>query len=290
MSAVPTYRIRDWEKNFMHGDHKRRANGAMTWVRMPTKLDGKSYRRLMRMNPMHYLAWTLIVKVAAKCPEKGLLADDDGPLTAEDLAIKTDAPKDIFDAAFVPLCSVGWLESVGHCPSLSDTCPSLSDTCRTLSDNVPSVSDTVPLTVQYSTVHNNIAATAALEEQKPDVQKPTVRKPTVYGKVWTFLTTGRPEGLGLSADEAGKACKLLRKGDWTAYGLGCLWFCVENPPEHPPPSMAVYARGCMKGRTMALERAELYEIKAAAKLRWFENEVQEETGEFTFGPSEPETE
>jgi hypothetical protein len=278
MSAVPTYRIRDWEKNFMHGDHKRRANGAMTWVRMPTKLDGKSYRRLMRMNPMHYLAWTLIVKVAAKCPEKGLLADEDGPLTAEDLSIKTDAPKSVFESAFVPLCSVGWLECVGQCP--------------TVSDNIPSASDTVPLTVQYSTVHNNIAVPAS-DEVKNDVHKPSARKPTVNAKVWKFITSPKPDGLGLSEADARAASGVLKPTgcDWSVCTLGLLWFCLENPPPGGIRNISAYLTKCKNGKTMRLSAIDPYETRAAAKLRWIEREVQEETGDFNFnGHAEPETE
>lgn len=131
---------------------------------------------------------------------------------------------------------------------------------RNAEGNAPSPFPSLPI---------DIAANAAID-----------KKPTVYGMVWEFITSARPEGLGLSQQEAALACKLLRKGDWTAYGLGCLWFCVENPPDPPPQSIAIFAKGCMKGRTMALERAEVYEKRAAAKLAWFEREVQETTGDF----------
>jgi hypothetical protein len=52
--------------------------------------------------------------VASKMPERGLLVDEDGPLDAEDLAVKTGFPASIFHAAFTVLVDrkIGWLERV----------------------------------------------------------------------------------------------------------------------------------------------------------------------------------
>jgi hypothetical protein len=59
-----------------------------------------------------FAAWILIIQVASKMPERGLLVD--GPLDAEDLADKTGFPAEIFHLAFTVLTEpkIGWLERV----------------------------------------------------------------------------------------------------------------------------------------------------------------------------------
>ena len=83
---------------------------------MPNKHDGKSFRRLAahREGVPAFAAWTLILEVASKMPTRGLLADEDGPLDAEDLSAKTGFPSSIFDLAFNLLTQprIGWLEVV----------------------------------------------------------------------------------------------------------------------------------------------------------------------------------
>lgn len=129
MDSKPTYRIKDWEQHFEVSQSKN-IKSALNWVAIPTKHDGKSFRRLLRSSdptadssPARadsiyptalYGAWILIVQVAAKCPNRGTLADSTGPLDAEDLALKTDAPQELFENAFKVLCSerIGWLEVV----------------------------------------------------------------------------------------------------------------------------------------------------------------------------------
>lgn len=106
------YSIRDWNENFENAG-SRKLKGAHGWVPIPTKHDGKSYRRLMMMprGPEIYAAWILIIQVAAKCPTRGVLADQDGPLTEDDLSIKTSCPAELFSAALKVLASkeIGWL-------------------------------------------------------------------------------------------------------------------------------------------------------------------------------------
>jgi hypothetical protein len=54
--------------------------------------------------------------VASKCPTRGILEDDDGPLTADDLADKTGFPVEYFRKAFNVLTQkeIGWLECDEH--------------------------------------------------------------------------------------------------------------------------------------------------------------------------------
>jgi hypothetical protein len=57
-------------------------------------------------------AWNLILQVAGKCKQRGLLTADTGrPLTAQDIAMKTGAPAAVIERALQVLASeeVGWL-------------------------------------------------------------------------------------------------------------------------------------------------------------------------------------
>ncbi|NQV29234.1 MAG: hypothetical protein HQ518_33180 [Rhodopirellula sp.] len=107
------FRIRRWDELFENAQSRK--TGRLSWVPVPNKHDGKSYRRLMALpnGPAIYGAWILTLQVASKCPERGVLADADGPLTAEDLAVKTDCPEALFDEVFAELMSekIPWLEA-----------------------------------------------------------------------------------------------------------------------------------------------------------------------------------
>ncbi|MDE2426751.1 MAG: hypothetical protein KGO96_12690 [Elusimicrobia bacterium] len=109
------FRVRNWDEHFEVWQSRRIA-GPLSWVGMPTKHDGKSYRRLMRKTngPALFCCWCLIVQVAAKCPARGTLADADGPLTAEDLEAKTGCRAEVFYEALEVLTSkeINWLETV----------------------------------------------------------------------------------------------------------------------------------------------------------------------------------
>ncbi len=105
------YRIKDWAAYYEVA--QARSVKRWSWVALPIKHDGKGYRRVVaRTDGAAMLgAWMLIVQVAAKCPIRGVLADTDGPLTAEDLAIKTGVPALVFQEALPLFCSekIGWL-------------------------------------------------------------------------------------------------------------------------------------------------------------------------------------
>jgi hypothetical protein len=61
-----------------------------------------------------FCAFTLMLEVAAKMPARGVLADEEGPLDAEDLADATGFPAEIFAKAFEVLTDdalkICWLE------------------------------------------------------------------------------------------------------------------------------------------------------------------------------------
>jgi hypothetical protein len=110
--ALPVYRVRNWDA-FFEKSHKE-TEVAFRWVAIPTKHDGSGFRRVSR-HPRAcelFAAWVLIVQVAAKMPKRGLLEDDDGPLDAEDLSIRTGFPVEAFELAFNVLTDkkINWIE------------------------------------------------------------------------------------------------------------------------------------------------------------------------------------
>jgi hypothetical protein len=100
------YSIRDWNATFEVAQ-SRKIDGPHSWVAMPTKHDGKCFRKIMARTDglVVFAAWVLIVQVAAKCQPRGQLADSDGPLTAADLNLKTGCPTEAFETALQVLSS-----------------------------------------------------------------------------------------------------------------------------------------------------------------------------------------
>ena len=123
-----TYRVKNWDKHYEKAQ-TRRCDKAY-WVAIPNKHDGKGFRRVAKheRNIELFTAWILIVQVASKMPKRGLLADDDGPLDAEDLADKTGFPSEIFHLAFTVLVEpkIGWLELVPGDEIVPDSDPAPS--------------------------------------------------------------------------------------------------------------------------------------------------------------------
>lgn len=118
----PTYRVKDWDRFFETTESRKVINAR--WVPLPNKQDGKGYRRVAqhKNGVAIFCAWTLILQVASKTPTRGVLADHDGPLDAEDLAVKTGFPMRIFEQAlaFLSDSRVGWITSDGKAAEPAD--------------------------------------------------------------------------------------------------------------------------------------------------------------------------
>lgn len=108
---MKTWAIRDWDKHFEKAQSRKVES--VQWIPLPVKHDGLGFRRLMEREDgvSIYGSWVLIVQVAAKCPTRGVLLDERGPLNSKDLALKTGAPVKQFDAALKVLSSpeIGWI-------------------------------------------------------------------------------------------------------------------------------------------------------------------------------------
>lgn len=117
---VLVLRIKDWNKHFETAQ-SRKVQGPLPWFRVQTKHDGKGYKKLMRFEngTALYGSWILIAAIAAKAPVRGYLIDSDGPLTADDISLKTDAPTDLITQALAVLIdNIGWIEAI-ECHSIA---------------------------------------------------------------------------------------------------------------------------------------------------------------------------
>ena len=113
MSKQKPIEIANWEQNFEIAQSRRRA-GRLTWVAMPTRHDSRGYRRLIRHESgngvLYFACWCVLVQVSARCPVRGILADDRGlALTSYDFEVMTDIKAELFDDAIPILCDIGWV-------------------------------------------------------------------------------------------------------------------------------------------------------------------------------------
>ena len=108
----PVFSITDWDTIFENCSSRKLRN--LNWVPIPNGHDSVEYSRLMNRKdgPEIFAAWILLIQVASKCVERGVLKSSNGrPYEAEELAVKTRAPEKIFVKALPYLCSSGWIIS-----------------------------------------------------------------------------------------------------------------------------------------------------------------------------------
>lgn len=216
---MDAYRIVDWNNNFEKAQ-TRKNEGPLKWVGIPTKHDGKGFRRIMSREdgPQIFAAWVLIVQVAAKCPQRGLLIDSDGPLTAEDLAFKTGCPETLLATALSVLCSekIGWIVVEAESESGSEV----------VGEGVK----TIP-TVQDSTLHNSTEHKDSLSVQ-PDESE--------FLESWNAAPgVVRNRGSTLS-DKRRKSLKVRIRDpswDWKAALAKFPLLCFEDDPDGWRPDM-----------------------------------------------------
>lgn len=144
------YRIKNWRKFFEKSDHKNCKT--MPWVAVPTKHDGKGYRKLMRHGPQFYAAWINMLQIAAKAPTRGYLVDHDGPLSFDDMEIKTDCPANVFEEALNFCIKIGWIEEINGVESDEDK-PD-SESIPTTIGQTPDAVGQIPTTRQDRTRHD----------------------------------------------------------------------------------------------------------------------------------------
>lgn len=120
-NTPPTYSIKDWGKNFETAESRRCKN--ILWVSVPTKMSGRGFLRVSRhpQNSRIFAAWVLMLELAAMGTPRGTLATEDGPYTAEDMAMKTGFPEADFSLALEVLAqpAIGWIESTPGQPAVT---------------------------------------------------------------------------------------------------------------------------------------------------------------------------
>lgn len=187
MAVVKAYRIRQWSASRFEVSQNSRTRGPLNWVAMPTKHDGKGFRRIMReSNGLEiYGAFNLLVQVAAKCPLRGTLVDEDGSLSPDDISLKTGASPSQIESAIKFLCSreIGWLEEVEIDTSqliVADCCNQSSHVTneRNVTDgtDVTSRSVSVPANRQASELEGSPADPKVSGLRVPEIFKPVTNE------------------------------------------------------------------------------------------------------------------
>lgn len=98
------WKIIDWNGHYENS--RSRTIKDSSWVAVPNKHDGKGFAKIAK-HPQRcelFSVWVLVVQLASKMPERGLLVDSDGDLTFLDMELKTRFPKKLFEFA------LPWLE------------------------------------------------------------------------------------------------------------------------------------------------------------------------------------
>lgn len=107
------YRVKSWDAVFE--DRRTREVKKMEYCFLPIAEDGEGFRTLMQTNEgiTAYGVFIALVRIAGRCPERGVFADERGPLTTDRMAIRTGMPKQVVADAVKLLESpeVGWLET-----------------------------------------------------------------------------------------------------------------------------------------------------------------------------------
>lgn len=106
------YTIKNWDK--LYENSRSRVVENLSWVPVPNKHDGENFSSIMlhRDGAKIFSGWILILQIASKCKERGILMRDNGqPHTPETMAIKSRAPREWFELALAYLCeNTDWME------------------------------------------------------------------------------------------------------------------------------------------------------------------------------------
>jgi len=110
------YRIANWNDHY-ESANSRRIKGHLPWIPLPTKTDGKRYRRLMKYpnGSLYFAAFVALLQIAAKAPKRGLLIDEKGEdLDCDDFEDVSFIPHSVFREAIPILSSkrIGWIEEI----------------------------------------------------------------------------------------------------------------------------------------------------------------------------------
>lgn len=109
---MPFYEIKDWDRIFENSESRKYKK--LNWVPVPNKWDGLGFCKLRKHKNfvVAFCGWSLIIQIASKMPQRGVLVTADGwELSPVDMADLTGCPEDVFSKALEVLCSpeIGWI-------------------------------------------------------------------------------------------------------------------------------------------------------------------------------------
>lgn len=114
-----TLRVRDWDS--LYENHRSRELKKLEYVPVKNKMDGDGYAFLLehKNGAAHLGAWLVILQIASRCKERGLLVGSDGcPYDTAAISRMSRIPKKIFEEAIPRLIDgCKWLESVAGAES-----------------------------------------------------------------------------------------------------------------------------------------------------------------------------
>jgi hypothetical protein len=156
------YKIRDWNRHFETSDSKRYKT--VSWIKVQNKLHGRGLRRLLRLpdGAAVFGAFILICEVASTMPVRGILADEDGPLSVTDIADKLAVSSDLILRA-LDVCSskgIGWIHR--------DCCESTGDHNNCVLEQ----NRTEQNRTEQNRTEQNRASERKVQEQSPDPALP----------------------------------------------------------------------------------------------------------------------
>lgn len=107
------YRITNWDSLYETAETRKLKR--LAWVPLPNKHDGVGYNRFLLAAGARiaeaYAGWCAIIALASRLPDRGVLADETGPLSIEDISISTRLPEACIKAALEIAVKVGWIST-----------------------------------------------------------------------------------------------------------------------------------------------------------------------------------
>ena len=116
-SRPKAYAFKNWNRDFENAQTRKQRK--LSQVLMPQSIGTDEHNALL--SEQHgiamYSIWTLLAQIAAQCPQRGLLADKNGPLSLKTLSVLTRISEEFIELTLNTLCDpkIDYLEQV-DCP------------------------------------------------------------------------------------------------------------------------------------------------------------------------------